>query len=402
MSENQNTINQLLQKLEVLMQKQNSFYKEIYDLREEILRLKSVEKQEVADNIVDIENKTEIKTEEKPFVAAQPPPKQNYYHPPKSTDWQNTRPKINIDFEKFIGENLISKVGIIITIIGVAIGAKYSIDHQLISPLARIILGYVMGIGLLGVGFRLKKNYENYSAVLVSGAIAIMYFITFAAYSFYELMPQSVAFGLMVIFTVFTVVVAINYNKQIIAHIGLVGAYAVPFLLSDGSGKIVVMFTYMAIINIGILIIAFKKYWKPIYYSSFALTWIIYLSWFNSQYEFTEHLGLAFIFAITFFVIFYVIFLAYKLIRNEKFEIQDIALLLSNSFIFYGIGYALMNDHLIYNHFLGVFTICNALIHSVVNILIYKLKQGDRNLLYLVSGLVFNFFNHNYSRSAGW
>ena len=47
------------------------------------------------------------------------------------------------DIEKFIGENIISKIGIAIIVIGVAIGTKYSIENDLISPLTRIILGYV-------------------------------------------------------------------------------------------------------------------------------------------------------------------------------------------------------------------------------------------------------------------
>jgi uncharacterized membrane protein len=77
-----------------------------------------------------------------------------------------------------------------------------------------------MGLGLLGFGIKLKKDYENYSSVLVSGAITIMYFITYAAYSFYSLMPQLMAFLLMLIFTVFAVVASINYNKSIIAQLG--------------------------------------------------------------------------------------------------------------------------------------------------------------------------------------
>ena len=60
----------------------------------------------------------------------------------------------------YIGENLINKVGIIITIIGVAIGSKYSIDNELISPLTRIILGYIAGIVLLGFSFKLKGKYR--------------------------------------------------------------------------------------------------------------------------------------------------------------------------------------------------------------------------------------------------
>ncbi len=164
-----------------------------------------------------------------------------------------------LDFEKFVGENLISKIGILITIIGVGIGAKYSIDNNLISPTARIVLGYIVGLGLMGFGIKLKTNYNSFSAVLVSGAISILYFITYFAFGFYDLIPQELAFGLMFLFTVFSIVAALNYDRQVIAHIGLVGAYAVPFLLGDSEGSANFLFSYIAIINIGVLTIAYKK-----------------------------------------------------------------------------------------------------------------------------------------------
>ncbi|MBP8240471.1 MAG: DUF2339 domain-containing protein, partial [Saprospiraceae bacterium] len=79
--------------------------------------------------------------------------------------------KAKSDMEKFIGENLINKIGIAITIIGVGIGAKYAIDRDLISPLMRIVAGYVFGLAMLGVAVRLKPSYTNFSAVLLSGAM---------------------------------------------------------------------------------------------------------------------------------------------------------------------------------------------------------------------------------------
>ena len=74
-------------------------------------------------------------------------------------------------------------------------------------------------MGLLAVGIKLKVNYKSYSAVLVSGAMTIMYFITFAGYSFYELLPVSLAFGLMVLFTFFTVLAPLSYDMPVIALI---------------------------------------------------------------------------------------------------------------------------------------------------------------------------------------
>jgi uncharacterized membrane protein len=397
MTDDNNRINQLHGKLESLLKRQDDFSKEINNLRVEINRLKTTETEQTEKKeeakldrpITDTDFET---NKEKTTADYRTTQQQAKKEPPKQTiPPLNNPPKTKIDLEKLIGENLINKFGIAITVIGVAIGAKYSIENELISPLTRIILGYLTGLGLLGFGIKLKTKYENYSAVLVSGAMAILYFITYSAYDFYDLIPQVFAFALMVIFTVFTVIAAINYNRQIIAHIGLVGAYAIPFLLSEGSGKVAVLFSYMAIINIGILAIAFKKYWKPLYYASFGLTWLMYFLWYASKYQSIEHFGLALIFLSIFFVTFYLTFLVYKLLRKEKFEINDIILLLANSFVFYGIGYAIFDNHKTGEQFLGIFTLCNAIVHFFVSAVIYRQKLADRNLFYLVSGLVLVF-----------
>ncbi|RZK51892.1 MAG: DUF2339 domain-containing protein, partial [Pedobacter sp.] len=294
------------------------------------------------------------------------------------------------DFEKFIGENLISKIGILILIIGVVIGAKYAIDKELLSPLTRIILGYLVGVGLTGFSLKLKAKYESFSAVLLSGAMAIMYFITFAAYDFYALFPQAMAFLLMVVFTCFTVFAAVKYDKPVIAHIGLVGAYAVPFLLSDGSGKVAVLFSYMTIINIGILVLSFKKHWKSLFYLSFAFTWTIFSSWLVSNYK-PENFSLALGFSSLFFGIFYGCNLAYKLRKAELFGISDVIILLLNSFVFYGIGYFLLAGHKNGGELLGLFTLANAIIHFVVCLFIYRLKLADKNLFYFILAMVITF-----------
>ncbi|MEP6646697.1 MAG: DUF2339 domain-containing protein [Saprospiraceae bacterium] len=385
-------IHDLLQRLEALSTQQDTFSKEINILREQIINLKASQtipettfELSQTGSIVDpgISNIPPIPISSQESISIQP---ENYL-----ASQVAIAPKPKSDIEKFIGENLINKIGIAITVIGVGIGAKYSIEHDLISPLTRIILGYLVGFTLLGVGIRLKKNYKNFSAVLVSGAIAIMYLITFAAYSFYGLMPQAVAFGLMVMFTAGTVYTAIQYNSQVIAIIGLVGAYAVPFLLSEGSGRAGILFAYTAIINLGILFIAIRKYWKTLYYSSFLMTWTIFLLWFFLKYDADLHFMLSLTFVTIFFFTFYFIFLAYKLIRKEKFVFGDILFLLTNSFIFYGVGYSMLNDSVANSQLLGLFTLVNAVIHFMISVLIYRQKLADQNLFYLESGLVLIF-----------
>ncbi len=292
---------------------------------------------------------------------------------------------------KFIGENLINKIGIAVTVIGVSIGVKYAIDHELISPLARILLGYAVSFVLLGFAVNLKRKYENFSAVLLSGSMAIMYFITYVAFSYYGLYNQNIAFVLMVVITIFTVFSALKYDTQVIAHIGLVGAYAVPFLLSPEPGKIFLLFSYIAIINIGILVIAFIKYWKPLYYSSFLITWALFFFWFLASYESGNNFLLTFIFISVFFITFYTMFMANKLIQNEKFKIDDVILILLNSFIFYYVGYEILSNNETGQYFLGLFTLSNAVIHFIASLIIYRQKLADQNLFYLVGGLVLIF-----------
>ncbi len=402
MGDHQDRIDQLNQKLEALLNKQEHFAKELMGLYKEIEALKKLppeqlsvkvkSESETVATVPEIENTPSKEPEIAAIVKKVQSEQEVSIEKPAPTPLKRIqKPKGKSNLEKFIGENLINKIGIAITVIGVAIGAKYSIDNNLISPLTRIVLGYLVGLGLIGFGMKLKAKYENFSAVLVSGALAVMYLITFAAYSFYELFPQLMAFGLMLLFTVFGVVAALNYNKVVIAHIGLVGAYAVPFLLSDNSGNTLVFFSYIAIINIGILVIALQRYWKSLYYAAFIFTWLIYSSWrlfsFKQETDFT----LGMVFLIVFFLIFYLTFLAYKFLKSEKFLKSDIVLLLLNSFLFYGLGYGLLNQHETGEQLLGLFTLCNAIIHFVVSAVIFRKKLADRNLFYLVSGLVLVF-----------
>ena len=392
-------INELEQRIGNLLYRQSVVYNEIKQLENELAELKrqSNFSSASAANTVKtpveqpIERPTETlaeKAAEKPVIIVPTAPKP-----------QISAPKINLpkqpsDLEKIIGESWINKIGILIVVIGVTIGAKYSIENELISPLTRIILGYLMGIGLLGFGIKLKPKFEGYSAVLVSGAISIFYFITYFAYSFYSLIPQVLAFVMMLIFTAFTVFTAIKYNRVVIAHIGLIGAYAVPFLLSSGSGRVDILFSYMLIINLGILFISIKKDWKSLHYSAFFFTWMIYGSWFadksfDSGLQGYEALGIGF--ATAFFLVFYGVSLFNNIISKEKLDKVNIILILLNSFIYFGFGFGIFNGHSILDSYLGLFTLFNAAIHFAVLFFIKSKKLADSTLFYSTLGMVFTF-----------
>ena len=395
---NPQKINELEQKIGNLLYRQTAIYNEIKQLENVLAELKK--QNNLSSSAANTVKTPAEKPVERPIeTSAEKPTEKTVITAPTAPKPQVSAPKINLpkqpsDLEKIIGESWINKIGILIVVIGVAIGAKYSIENELISPLTRIILGYLVGIGLLGFGIKLKPKFEGYSAVLVSGAISIFYFITYFAYSFYDLIPQALAFVMMLIFTAFTVFTAIKYNRVVIAHIGLIGAYAVPFLLSSGSGRVDILFSYMLIINLGILFISIKKDWKSLHYSAFFFTWMIYGSWFadksfDSNLQGYEALGLGF--ATAFFLVFYGVSLFNNIISKEKLDKVNIILILLNSFIYYGFGYGIFNGHSILDSYLGLFTLFNAAIHFAVLFFIKSKKLADSTLFYSTLGLVFTF-----------
>lgn len=395
MQYDRNDLEQLVRRLAELKEKQDALQREIDRLDGDLhlLKTQSVTQPETESTIAVSHEEPHI--DEAPLavasVADTPPEVQPRWQVPPHRTQKVRPPKPPSDFEKFIGENLANKIGILILVIGAGIGVKYAIDHELISLLTRVILGYLLGAGLLAIALRLKAQYKNFSAVLLSGAMAIAYFMTYAAHAFYGFIPVVAAFGIMALITVATVYAALWYDTQVIALIGLAGAYGVPFILDSMTGSATVFFAYIALINCGILVIAFRKYWKALYYVAFLLTWTIYFLWFSFDYRVARHFNEAVLFLFLFFLIFYITLLAYKVRRREEFVFSDTVLLLANAFIFYGIGFALLNDRTATAEYLGLFTLGNAVLHGLAGILIMRQQLPDQRLFYLVAGLVLVF-----------
>lgn len=394
--DNTQQIQDLLRRIDTLNNQQSAVQSTIEALKEEVNALAiKINNSEHNSTIISVnedtntpliisENKTE-ETESESLNTIKQETSESFTPPQYKPNFE-----VSKSLEAFIGENLASKVGIIITVLGISIGVKYAIDHDLISHWGRIILGYLAGCGLLEAAFKLRQKdekYEDLSNIILSGGFASVFFVTYAAYSFYGLMPQSVAFGIMVLITAITVAAALKYDQQLIAVGGLVGAYAIPFLLSTGEDRPITLFTYVAIINIAILFISFKKDWRILFYLAFAITWSLFIAWISANFINYQRTAITMTFLTVFFAIFYTIFIAYKFIKNKENSVPQTLVLLSNAAFFYGFGYIILVNNNTGQHYVGVFTLFNALIHLIISKFVYERDLADRPLFNLLSRL---------------
>ena len=193
----------------------------------------------------------------------------------KSESYEPKPIKKNINIEKFIGENLINKIGIGVLVLGIGFFVKYAIDKNWINEVARMFIGIACGFILLGIGYWLRKKYTAFTSVLTGGGIAVLYFSFYIAFQEYKIISQTLAFILLILGTAFTVALSLWYNRRELAIIGIIGGFASPLMISTGEGNYIVIFSYLFILNVGMIVLAFHKKWKEINIITYFFTVIL-------------------------------------------------------------------------------------------------------------------------------
>jgi uncharacterized membrane protein len=337
----------------------------------------------------------------KPIVIPEPAPKSQLPPPPQpipQVTFPKPKPKKpsfferNPDLEKFIGENLANKIGIGILVIGIGFFVKYAIDQNWINEVGRVFIGILCGGILLGLAHYLRKTFTAFSSVLVGGGIAVLYLTIYIAFHSYGMFAPAVAFLLMVIITGFAVTFSLVYNKVELAMVALLGGFASPLMVSTGEGNYVVLFVYITILDVGMMVLSFYKKWPIINIISYVFTVILYGSWMSTQFNY-EKPGMiagALIFATGFYFVFFAMNLLNNLKERRPFAALDFALLLSNTFFYYAAGMYALNNPVAVN-FRGVFTVLLAAFNFGFAYSLYKNERVDRNLVFLLIGLVLTF-----------
>ncbi len=210
----------------------------------------------------------------------------------------------NTNIEEKIGQYWLNRIGIVAILIGVSYFLKYAFENNWIGPTGRIAIGLMAGMGLILWSERFReKGYATFSYSLKAVGVGTLYLSLWGAYQVYRLIPSSAAFVAMIIVTVATAALAWSQNAEILASFALVGGFATPALLSTGENHEVVLFTYVAVLDIAILGLATLKPWRRLLWGSFAGTVILFVGWYAAYYTKYQR-GLTVFFAAVFAALF--------------------------------------------------------------------------------------------------
>ncbi|HLE19846.1 MAG TPA: DUF2339 domain-containing protein, partial [Vicinamibacteria bacterium] len=185
--------------------------------------------------------------------------------PPPSTPTPEIIPAGGLDLETLIAGRLLNRVGIVALLLAASFFLKYAFDNDWVGPSGRVALGLLAGTALLGYSqWLLRRGYGYFSGGIAGLAAGVLYLSLYAAWSFYQLVPQPVAFAGMIVVTGTMVVLALGRDSQPLALLALVGGFLTPTLLDTGQDAQLPLFLYLAVLNAGLMVMARLRSWRSL------------------------------------------------------------------------------------------------------------------------------------------
>ncbi len=307
------------------------------------------------------------------LVAAKTPEPSPAVRPPAFSPSVAARPRPapapSISLEQFMGAKLFAWVGGLALFLGVIFFVKLSIEQGWISPELRTAIGFVVGTGLVvgGVVMNQRKRYVTLGGTLTATGVVVLYGMTFAAHSLWKIPPfhhALVAFGLMTLITAAAFLLAVRMEAQVVAVLGMLGGFLTPILCSTGHDNPFGLFSYIALLDIGVLAVAKNKRWLHLTALAAAGTILMQAGWMVKFFRSSQYaLGSATWVPVIVFLGFATLFMLAAWWSRQREDEDDFpagaALALCGSalfaaFVFLGFGAITERPTLLYTFVLGI------------------------------------------------
>ena len=188
-------------------------------------------------------------------------------------------------YDFFTTGNLVVRIGMVILFFGVSFLLKYAAEHSNLPIELRLVGIAAAALGVFGVGWRLRQRRPSYALILQGGGIGMLYLTVFASAKLYQLLPLGMVFVVMGGLVVVSGLLAVLQDARSLALFGAAGGFLAPILTSTGSGSHLLLFSYYALLNVGIFGIAWFKAWRSLNLLGFLFTFVIGAAWGFSQYR---------------------------------------------------------------------------------------------------------------------
>lgn len=148
---------------------------------------------------------------------------------------------------------------------------RYASDQGLLGPATRCALAAILGLVLIGVGEYLRRRQpedappagtlvDQVPAALAAGGLAVLFGAAYGAGPYYDLLPMPVGFGLMAAVAMAALALSL-LQGQLVAAIGIVGAFVTPALVHTDAPNLPGLFGYLLLVTAAALAVVRYTAW---------------------------------------------------------------------------------------------------------------------------------------------
>lgn len=249
----------------------------------------------------------------------------------------------NVSMEYAIATTWLLRFGVVAILFAIGYFLNYSIAKGYFVPPIRVMISLLIGLGMLIGGLKLLRGaYHLIGQGLMGGGLAVLYFSLYAATIMYQLISLPEAFAAMILVTIIASVLAIWVDSSLLAILSIIGGYTTPIMLGVGQPNIIILYSYMFLLGLGIFSIAHYKQWRLLNYLAFAFNYTIFIGSLLNYQQVDFPIVLTFL--TLFFILHSSLVYIYNIVQEEKSTLLEIGQLIINAILYTLTAYKLIKD----------------------------------------------------------
>lgn len=238
--------------------------------------------------------------------------------PPRPTaraDDDLTQPVMAL-WSRLMGGNPLARIGVIVLFFGVASALRLAAQAGWLPPELRLAAATATGVAMILSGLRLPGNGPRrmFALAIQGGGFALLYLAVYFALARYGFIGAGPAFGLFAVLGLACAVTAARQSSQVLALLGLSGAFVAPMLASSGQGQYIVLFSYYLLLDAFIIALSWRRAWRALTFAGFLFTFAVGAGWGLRSYVTDDYLAVQG-FLIAFFLLFTATHVAQTVLR---------------------------------------------------------------------------------------
>jgi uncharacterized membrane protein len=244
--------------------------------------------------------------------------------------------------EGWIGRQGLGCAAVLLLLFAAAFFLKYAFENRWVGELGRVSLGALAGAALCVAGFGYhRRGWRLFGQMLTAAGVVLLYLATFSAFGYYHLVPQGRASVYLVVLVVEAAALAVLYEAPAIAVMAVVGGLLNPLLLHTDTDRYQGLFTYLVVLDAGVVALARVRRWRAIAPVALLGTQALFWAWYSQHYH-PEKRAAALLFQPAVFAL----FLAHPVVgsvpRRPDVRVEGLAQQVVNAFLFALASYVML------------------------------------------------------------